>query len=61
MCNFVTEKEILSAISDGAVTLQDITQMTGAGESCGRCRPVIENMLKESTVNAEPNPQGRLF
>lgn len=61
MCNLVTEKEILSAIRDGAVSLQDVTEFTGAGESCGRCRSIIENLLKEAAVNAEPNPQGRLF
>lgn len=61
MCNFVTEREILSAIRNGAVSLRDVTEMTGAGESCGRCKTVIENMLKEASVNVEPNPQRRLF
>ncbi|HAX95681.1 MAG TPA: (2Fe-2S)-binding protein [Prolixibacteraceae bacterium] len=61
LCNLVTEKEILSAIRDGAVSLHDVTELTGAGESCGRCRPIIENMLNEAAVNAEPNAQGRLF
>jgi bacterioferritin-associated ferredoxin len=60
VCNFIPDREILKAIENGATDLEDIKEYTGAGTSCGRCHPAIENMLKEQ-VDKINEPQQRLF
>jgi NAD(P)H-nitrite reductase large subunit len=60
VCNFIPDREILKAIENGATDLEDIKEYTGAGTSCGRCRPAIENILKVQ-VNTIKEPQQRLF
>lgn len=60
VCNFIPDRDILKAIEKGATDLEDIKDFTGAGTSCGRCHPAIENLLKESVVNTE-NSQQKLF
>lgn len=45
LCNFVDEKEILSALKKGANSTTSIQQITGAGTSCGRCLPVIDEIV----------------
>ncbi len=60
VCNFIPYRDILKAIEKGAADLEDIKVYTGAGTSCGRCHPAIENMLKELMFKIE-KPQQRLF
>lgn len=60
VCNFIPDRDILKAIEKGATDLEDIKDFTGAGTSCGRCHPAIENLLKESVVNTD-NSQQKLF
>lgn len=61
VCNFVSEKDILQAIGKGAATLEDIKELTGAGTSCGRCHPAINNLLTSETVNQNNRLQQKLF
>jgi len=46
LCNFVDESEILSALKKGANSTSDIQRLTRAGTSCGRCLPVIDEIVK---------------
>jgi len=48
-CNAVTGKEIVNAIKKkGAVKLEHIQKLTGAGTGCGRCIPVINKLIEEN-------------
>lgn len=60
ICNFIPDRDILKAIEKGASDLKEIKKYTGAGTSCGRCHPAIENMLKEQ-VEKINEPQQKLF
>ena len=46
-CYGITKEEIVDAIKNGATTLEEIQDITGAGTACGRCNGAIENILKE--------------
>lgn len=50
-CLNVNEDEIKEAISEGAKTLDDIKEATGAGTACGACTKRIEKVLLESKEN----------
>lgn len=45
ICSFVEEKEIVAALKKGAVTTSDIQKVTGAGTTCGRCLPEIDDLV----------------
>lgn len=60
VCNFIPDRDIIKAIEKGASDLEEIKEYTGAGTSCGRCHPTIENMLKESAFKIDKSQQ-RLF
>lgn len=47
LCNFIEEKEIIAAFKKGAVTTKDIQNITGAGTSCGRCIPEIDQLVEK--------------
>lgn len=61
VCNFITEKEILAAIGEGARDLEDIKLLTGAGSSCGRCHAAINGILADTALIRKPDAQGSLF
>ncbi|HSO85536.1 MAG TPA: (2Fe-2S)-binding protein [Draconibacterium sp.] len=45
ICNFVDEKEIKSLLEKGAESTKDIQYLTRAGTSCGRCLPLIDELV----------------
>ncbi|MDU4889763.1 MAG: (2Fe-2S)-binding protein [Clostridium sp.] len=47
-CLNVNEDEIKQAISDGANSVDDIKEATGAGTACGACTKRIEKILIDS-------------
>lgn len=47
LCSFVEEKEIIAALKKGAVSTKDIQKMTGAGRTCGRCLPEIDDLVEK--------------
>jgi bacterioferritin-associated ferredoxin len=56
ICSFVDEKEIKSLLSKGAVSISDIQNLTRAGTSCGRCLPLIDELI-EIHKNSKPKEQ----
>ena len=45
ICSFVEEKEIVAALKKGAASTSDIQKITGAGTTCGRCLPEIDDLV----------------
>lgn len=56
LCNLVDEKEIHSILKKGATSTSDIQRLTRAGTSCGKCLPVIDELVKEFK-NKRPKDQ----
>jgi len=56
MCNLVDEKEIISMLKKGATSTSDIQRLTRAGTSCGKCLPVIDELVNEFQ-NRKPKDQ----
>ncbi|MGE0020993.1 MAG: (2Fe-2S)-binding protein [Draconibacterium sp.] len=56
LCNLVDENEIISLLKRGATSTFDIQQITRAGTSCGKCLPVIDNLISEFQ-NKRPKDQ----
>lgn len=44
-CHGVRDQAILDAAVGGASTLDEVTEATFAGASCGGCHPTIEKLL----------------
>jgi assimilatory nitrate reductase catalytic subunit len=51
-CLGVRAQAIQSAIAEGAVTLDAVSQATGAASNCGSCRPEVARMLALETADA---------
>jgi nitrite reductase (NADH) large subunit len=48
-CNGVTKGSIVEAIqSQGLTTLDQVSQCTNAGRSCGRCKPMVAKILEHT-------------
>jgi bacterioferritin-associated ferredoxin len=47
VCRAVTDKEVKAAIEAGADTVQAVTKACCAGEDCGACHGVIEDMIED--------------
>jgi len=47
LCNFIEEKEIIAVMKKGATATKEIQNITGAGTSCGRCLPEIDQIIRE--------------
>ncbi|HCE57308.1 MAG TPA: hypothetical protein DER09_05765 [Prolixibacteraceae bacterium] len=56
LCNLVDENEIISLLKRGATSTSDIQQLTRAGTSCGKCLPVIDDLVSEFK-NKRPKDQ----
>jgi nitrite reductase (NADH) large subunit len=56
ICNFVDEREIKSFLNKGAISTKDIQYLTRAGTSCGRCLPLIDELV-ELHKKAKPKEQ----
>jgi nitrite reductase (NADH) large subunit len=56
LCNLVDENEIISLLKKGANSTSDIQQGTRAGTSCGKCLPVIDDLVRKFQ-NKRPKDQ----
>lgn len=45
-CNSVTNGMIKDVIDDGANTLEEVQEATGAGTICGACLENVENLVR---------------
>ena len=48
VCKAVSERRIVGAIGEGAVTLKDLRERTGLGTGCGKCVPHAYQFLREA-------------
>ncbi len=47
ICHAVTEQQVATAVDGGAESLDVVSEITGAGSSCGMCHDTIESVLDE--------------
>lgn len=45
-CKDVSIEEVVKVVKDGTDTVEKVGEATGAGTSCGRCKGLIENIIK---------------
>ena len=60
LCNLVDEKEILSLLKKGAESTAEIQSLSSAGTSCGRCLPIIDDLVAKHKKKKPKNQQGKL-
>jgi nitrite reductase (NADH) large subunit len=60
LCNFVDEKEIKSLLKRGAVSTKEIQNLTRAGTSCGRCLPLIDELVSNYQKEKPKDQQNKL-
>ncbi len=60
LCNLIDEKEILSLLKKGADSTKEIQLHTRAGTSCGRCLPIIDELVKRNKIQEPKDQQGKL-
>jgi len=49
VCRAVTEEKVKAAIDAGADSVEAVTAACCAGDDCGACHQVIEDMIEERT------------
>jgi bacterioferritin-associated ferredoxin len=54
VCMAVTGRDIQAAIENGAGSVAEVMQHSGAGSRCGSCRPTIATMLERGEAPAHP-------
>lgn len=47
-CRQVSEATVREAIANGAKTVEAVTERTGAGGGCGRCKPGIQALIDQA-------------
>ncbi len=52
ICRAVTEERVREAIEGGAHTVSAVTSACCAGDDCGTCHVVIEDMIEEHLESA---------
>ena len=60
ICNFVDEREINSLLKKGATSTKEIQFLTRAGTSCGRCLPLIDELVETYKNKKSKDQQGKL-
>lgn len=45
-CKGVSLRAVVEAVENGADTVEKVGELTGAGTDCGRCKVLIENVIK---------------
>ena len=46
-CNLVTVKEIEKVMTKGHLLFEDVSNITGASKSCGRCKPILQRLIDQ--------------
>lgn len=47
ICNGISSKKIEEAINEGFHSVEQLTMNTGAGNCCGSCVPIMEQMIED--------------
>ena len=45
-CHNLSIEDVLNAIKNGADTIEKLVDTTKIGTCCGRCKPLVDNMLE---------------
>ena len=45
-CKNVSVDTVVKAVQDGADTVEKVSETTGAGAGCGRCKGIISNIIE---------------
>ncbi len=48
LCKAASDRDVKTAIADGARSVDEVGEACGAGTGCGACRPMIHEMLEAS-------------
>lgn len=58
LCFGVTDKDIQTAVANGATDLASVIKALGLGQQCGRCLPATQSILSalQGTSTTERNP-----
>jgi bacterioferritin-associated ferredoxin len=54
VCRRVSDRAVGAAIDAGARTVEDVARVTGAGTSCGCCRPAIDLAVRAQAACSDP-------
>lgn len=55
-CHAINDHAICAAVDAGAVTVEEVMAVCGAGGSCGGCVPSIETLLVIRSAGLEADP-----
>jgi bacterioferritin-associated ferredoxin len=61
VCNAVTEREVHTAIEEGATTVKHLKDQLGVGAECGRCVSCAKACLKVAKVQSKTAFVGKLI
>jgi len=50
VCNAVTDSDIRNAVDDGVHTLKQLKRTTGCTDSCGCCKEMAVEVLKQAVA-----------
>lgn len=50
ICNAVTDRQIRSAVANGARSLEDVSMLLGVGAGCGCCREAANELICASAT-----------
>lgn len=56
ICNAVTDRQIVEALSEGADTLAKLQKKLAVSTCCGSCITAIEDILCRVSTNSHNNP-----
>ena len=54
ICNAITDKQIRQAAEAGVRDLWSLQKELGVATSCGACKEMASDILRETTNNAQP-------
>ena len=44
-CENVSLEDVVTAVKNGADTVEKVGEITGAGTACGRCKALVQNVI----------------
>ncbi|RUO20829.1 hypothetical protein CWE08_06930 [Aliidiomarina iranensis] len=65
LCKGITDKQIVKAVENGAVSVRELRKQFGLGNQCGKCtcmaRGVLNEALENTSVAATPAQKPEIF